>query len=419
MRSNETTTVAVIGAGIVGLCTAYALRQAGYRVALYDPNPPGSQCSSGNAGAISSGSIAPLAMHGVLKNAVSMVLDSTSPLYVPAHYWWKAAPWFIRFIRAAKPERVARIAAALSRLLTGSVQSHVQLAHAIGHPDLIRQTGHLHLYPNETSYQKDLASWDLKISHGLRADKVDRAAILELEPGIGPNYTTGVFLPEEGWIGEPLDYALAIAQALANMGAHFETARVSAMIQTDRGWKLSDGAGQWHADRVVVCAGAWSRPLLAAQGFDVPLESQRGYHQRIADANPGMQRVVVLADRKVFMTPTGDGGLRVAGTVEFGGADAPPSRKRAGLLVDHARACFPSLPASGYSSWMGVRPCLPDSMPVIGPVPDHPGLWCAFGHGHLGLTGSVHTGQLIVRAMAGQASKDELAPFDIRRFSQA
>ncbi len=419
MRPNETTIVAIVGAGIVGLCTAYALRQAGYRVVVYDPNPPGSQCSSGNAGAISSGSIAPLAMPGVLKNAVSMLLDSTSPLYVPAHYWLKAAPWFFRFIRAARPERVAHIASALNGLLSGSVQSHAQLARAIGRPELIQLTGQLHLYPNESSYRKDLASWNLKTSHGVKADKIDRAAILELEPAIGPNYTTGVFLPDEGWISEPQAYAQAIAQALLSMDVRFETARIRSMARMDEGWTLSDGAGRWSADRVVICAGAWSRPLLAAQGVDVPLESQRGYHQRIPDANPGMRRVVVLADRKVFMTPTGDGGLRMAGTVEFGGNDAPPSEQRAKLLVDHARACFPSLPADGYASWMGLRPCMPDSLPIIGPVPDRPGLWCAFGHGHLGLTGSVNTGHLIARAMAGQATTQELSPFAIRRFSLA
>jgi glycine/D-amino acid oxidase-like deaminating enzyme len=415
MRSNENTNIAIIGAGIVGLCTAYSLRQAGYRVTLYDFNLPGSQCSSGNAGALSSRSIAPLAMPGVLKDSISMLLDSSSPLYVPTHYWLKAAPWFLRFIAAARPERVAQIASALDRLLAGSVEAHAQLAKAIGRPDLVRASGQLHLYPNEPAYLKDLGSWDLKTRHGLRAERVDRKGILELEPEMGPDYTTGVFLPDEGWVGEPLVYAQAIAQSLQNMGVAFQTARIANLSQENQKWTLSDRTSHWQADRVVVCAGAWSRPLLAAQGHDVPLESQRGYHLQIPDPKVHLQRVVVLADRKVFMTPM-DSGLRIAGTVEFGGNDSPPNQQRAMLLAEHARAGFPTLSIRSPASWMGSRPCLPDSMPVIGPIPDRPGLWCAFGHGHLGLTGSVNTGQLIARSMAGQATNDELAPFSIQRF---
>ena len=415
MHQHEKADVAVVGAGLVGLCTAYALRRAGHRVAVFDPNAPGSQCSSGNAGALSSRSVAPLAMPGVLKTALSMLLDPSSALHVPFHYWLEAAPWMAAFVRAAKPGRVHAIADALDGLLAGAVQAHAQLAAEVGCADIVRRTGQLHLYPDQRAYAKDATSWQLKADHGLRIVSVDDQDIRDLEPAVGPDYRMGVFLPDEGWMSDPVRYSAAIVKALRAMDTPFFEARIDALRQEDGHWVLNAGDSRWHSTKVVVAAGAWSRALLKQQGLDVPLESQRGYHLHIERPSVELSRVVVLADRKLFITPM-DSGLRMAGTVEFAGLDRPPNVRRAMLLGKHARAGFPALAIENPGVWMGHRPCLPDSLPVLGAVPEHPGLWCAFGHGHLGLTGSVNTGRLIARAMAGQAHEHELAPFSIGRF---
>jgi glycine/D-amino acid oxidase-like deaminating enzyme len=400
---------------VVGLCVAYSLRRAGHRVAVFDPNPPGSQCSSGNAGALSSRSVVPLAMPGVLKNAFSMLLDANGPLHVPMRYWWQAAPWMVQFVRAAEPAEVKHIAGALDRLLAGAVQSHEELARELGCADLVRRTGQLHLYPSSRALDKDAYSWSMKHAAGLRIERVAESDIALLEPEVGPSYRTGVFLPDEGWMADPLRHARAIAGALAAMDVGVTQAAITSMRRQDGGWVVSDGSRQWRASRVVVCAGIWSRPLLAAQGHDVPLESQRGYHLNIEQPGVALRRTVVLADRKVFMTPMATG-LRIAGTVEFGGVARAPNWRRARLLGEHARAGVPALTLAEPTMWMGHRPCLPDSLPVLGPVPGRDGLWCAFGHGHLGLTGSVNTGRLIARAIGGQADRAELAAFAVDRF---
>lgn len=415
MPSDQRDTVLVIGAGIIGLCVAHALRGAGFQVTILDDQPPGSQCSFGNAGALSSGSVAPLAMPGILKTAGSMLLDANSPLHIPFHYWLRAAPWLLRFAASARPQRVREIADALAGLLSGSVAAHQSLAHTVGCPDIVRQTGQLHLYPNEQALAKDHASWELKRAHGLRMEEVGQHEIHALEPSVSTGYRVGIHLPDEGWLTSPDRYTRSIASALRATDVAFEAARVTRLARTNQGWQASDGSRRWEAAHAVICAGIGSRALLAQVGPDVPLESQRGYHVQAPESGVTLSRVVVLADKKVFMTPM-EGGLRIAGTVEFAGLHHPPSPRRALLLERQAHTGLDGLSTNGFTTWTGHRPCLPDSLPVLGPVRGQAGLWCAFGHGHLGMTGSANTAALITRAITDRIGSDELAPFAPERF---
>lgn len=409
-------TVIVIGAGIVGLCAAYYARKAGFDVQLIDPEEPGSQCSFGNAGAISSGSVAPLAMPGVLNSAFGMLLDSTGPLHLPVSYLLAAAPWLLKFVAAAKPQRVAEIASALHRLLNNAGQMHAELAQEIGCARLLQHSGQLHLYPDRAALQKDMAGWDLKRQFGLPMIEVGGAEIRKMEPAVSSQYDCGYFLPDQNWVAEPFLYTSAIATALRQQGVGFIRDKVVRLASEANGeWTVHTSSGQHRAHHVVVAAGAWSAQLLRPLGVKIPLESQRGYHAQFTNPTVNVSRTVVLADRKVFITPM-ESGLRAAGTVEFGGLKRPPNTQRASLLAAHAKAGLPDLDVSTPTTWMGHRPCLPDSMPVIGQTPGHPGLWCAFGHGHLGVTGSVHTGRLIADAIGGQPDTAMLAPFSAARF---
>src|SRR5690606_12089517 len=224
--SMQNNSVAIIGAGIVGLCTAHFLRQSGRQVTVFDAQAPGSQCSFGNAGALSEGSVAPLAMPGVIRQAASMLLDSTSALHVPLGYLLPAMPWFVRFIAASRPARVRQIAAALHGLLAGSVRHHTELASAIGCAHLIKTSGQLHLYPDAGSRDKDKASWQLKADFGMAMQPVDRAAIAELEPAVSNTYRCGWFLPDEGWVSGPFQYSQALARANSDQGVAFVNADI-------------------------------------------------------------------------------------------------------------------------------------------------------------------------------------------------
>jgi glycine/D-amino acid oxidase-like deaminating enzyme len=408
--------VVVVGAGIIGVCTAWHLLRRGADVTLIDRDEPGRGCSYGNAGAVSFGSVAPLAMPGVMRDALSMLLDPAAPLRIPLPYLPKAAPWLWRFVRASQPEVVRRLSNVLSTLLANSMEKHLDMLSEIGASELVRRAGQLHLYPDEKWLAKDTMSWALRREHGLRVERLAREDILALEPEIGPSYTVGMFTPDQGMSINPYRQVTVIAADFARHGGRIVRDRVAAIeVGADHVRAVRGENASYPCDHAVICAGAWSTHLLADLGYAIPLESQRGYHVTISAPGISVARTVVAADRKVFLTPMEDG-LRVAGTVEFGGLERSPSRKRAEFLVHDLSRVFPRahVPAD-WSFWMGHRPCLPDSLPVMGRSRHH-GLWLNFGHGHLGLTMSATSGDILARAICNEPSNIDLAPFSFKRF---
>ncbi|MBV9891318.1 MAG: FAD-dependent oxidoreductase [Rhizobacter sp.] len=393
--------VAVVGAGIVGSCIALALQKRGAAVTLVDRDEPGRGCSYGNSGAISTASVAPLAMPGVLSSVPAMLLDADGPLHLPWSYLPRALPWLARFVASARPETVARSAARLANVHAGAIERHEALTREVGVPELFLRRGHLHLYRDETSFEKDAAAWQLRERHGVRFERLDRHGVLALEPRIPERYRVGVFLADQATILNPYRYVKAIAAAFVQRGGEIERGTVERLVPTSGGWKLSGAPArieQRSFAHVVVAAGAWSRRLLDPLGMALPLESQRGYHVQFDGARDVVSRTVVLTDRKVFATPMEEG-LRVGGTVEIGGLDRPADMRRAELLRRIATETFAGLEGLAATQWMGHRPCMPDSIPVVGQAPGKPGLWLAIGHGHLGLTDSVNSAERIAEAM--------------------
>lgn len=397
--------IAVVGAGVVGAATALRLRQRGADVVLIDRDTPGSGCSAGNSGAISPGSVAPLALPGVLASVPGMLLDSESPLYLPFAYLPRALPWLARFVASARPARVAEAARRLDALHRGAIEMHEQMAREIGVPELFLRRGHLHVYPDEAALAKDATGWRMRAEYGYRCERLDRAGIAALEPGLASSYRVGMYMADHATILNPRRYVQAMAQAFVAAGGVLEQADIAALRPRGDGWTLEGPqvpVAAAHFDHVVVAAGAWSRALLDPLGLALPLESQRGYHVQFTGGSGTVSRTVVLADRKVFVTPMEEG-LRVGGTVEIGGLAAPPDPRRAQVLERIARSCFAGLDGLPTRTWMGHRPCMADSVPVVGPAPGRSGLWLAVGHGHLGLTDSLPTARRIADGILGSA----------------
>jgi D-amino-acid dehydrogenase len=407
--------IVVVGGGIVGLCVAWHLAWRGLKPTVIEARRPHA-AYTGNAGAISHGSVAPLAMPGVLRQVPKMLTDREGALHIPARYWLRAAPWLLRFVASARPSQVEAAAAAMAALLFGALERHREILEEEDALDLIKQEGQLYIYRSREQMAKDEPALALRRRHGQRMEVLDRAALVALEPEVSDAYTVGLFLPDHGSSVNPARFARVVADGVRRMGGTIREAEVRSLrTEGRRVTGVVTDEGDVDADRVVLAAGAWSARLLAPLGIKVPLETQRGYHMMLPDAGVRIGRVISPYDRKVFISPMEEG-LRVAGTVEFGGLDAPPNEARAQLLLKDLRAVFPHARLEGAASWMGHRPCLPDSLPVMGPVKAWDGLWCAFGHGHLGLTGSAPTGALVASALAGERPNFDFTPFALERF---
>src|SRR5262245_26671617 len=418
LNRNGRDAVVVVGAGIVGVCTAWHLLRRGSSVPRIVRDAPGRGCSYGNAGAVGPGSIVPLATPGIMRDALRMLLNPAAPLRIPVSYLPKAAPWLRWFVGASKPEEVRRISNVLATLLAHSIEMHSEILSEIGAPEIVRRTGLLCLYPDERALAKDAMAWTLRRDHGLRVEQIARADILALEPEIGPDYTIGMFMPEQGMSTNPYRQVTAIASDFAKRGGRITRDRVVAIeVENDCVRAVRGENASYACDHAVICAGVWSTQLLASLGYALPLESQRGYHVTIASPGIEVSRCVTATDRKVFLTPMEDG-LRVAGTVEFGGLTRAPTRKRAEFLVRDLSRVFPRAQVPpDWSFWMGHRPCFPDSLPVMGPS-RHRGLWLNFGHGHLGLTMSATSGDILARVICGEPSNFDLGPLSFERFGR-
>jgi len=408
--------VTIIGAGVVGMATASCLRRDGHDVTVVDMRPPGEYCSSGNAGILSPGSCVPFGMPGNLKKVPQWLLDSLGPLTIRPGYFLRALPWLLRFQAASGINRIDPIADALRALLKQTLDAWAPLAQWAGVPDIIRRTGYLVVYESEQAFRGDALAWKIRRDRGVVCTDLDAARIRELEPALRGIYARGVFLPEQGFVANPLRLTQALAAQFQRDGGKILQRKVLD-IETGAGSPsaLLTDAGRLPVATLVICAGVHSNEFSTTLGSRVPLESQRGYHVHFENPAVTLRRPVMSGEGKFFATPM-ETGLRVAGAVEFAGTEAAPNYARADALGVHAARMLPGLVASNVTQWMGHRPCMPDSLPVIGPSPRFANVYFAFGHGHVGLCGGAPTARIIADLVAGRTPNIDIAPFRVNRF---
>ena len=407
----------IVGAGVVGLCCASHLQQREYRVTLVDPRPPGEYCSRGNAGCFSRASCVPLGLPGLWKDVPGWLLDPTGPLHIPLRYGLRIAPWLWRFQRASSMARVNRIADALHALLTVTLDKWRPLAARAGVPELIVQNGYAFAYESAAAFERDALGRDIRRSRGVAIEVLTGPDIAAFDPALSPRLSHLVVLPEQGHCPNPLRLSRALAARLREGGAQFVTGSVNGFDIVDgRVTRVLADAGPVAADAVVVAAGAHAKPLATQLGNDVPLETERGYHAMLAHPGIAPRIPVASGEGKYFVTPMEEG-LRIAGTVELAGLDAPPDYRRADMLVDKAKRLLPGLAAANVERWMGHRPSLPDSLPVIGRSQRAANAFLAFGHGHVGLTAAAPTGEIVADLVQGRTPFMDVSAFSAARFS--
>jgi D-amino-acid dehydrogenase len=408
--------IAVVGTGIVGVCSAAWLQRDGHRVTFIDPLPPGEACSFGNAGSLSPSACLPVGMPGMWKKVPGWLTDPLGPLTVRWSYLPTALPWLLRFLHHSSPQEVTRIATAMRGLLAPIFDAYRPLVEHAGVNDLVRRSGCLYVYSSREIARQWQWGMDLRRSLGVELKDVEEDELVSLEPDLKGKFRFGLLAPENGSTIDPSALVKAIHAQCVKDGAESVSDTAVGFEFIDGGIKAVKAKSQTYpCDAVVIAAGAWSKPLAAQLGASIPLETQRGYHVTVKSTNLQLRHTVMAVEHNLMINPMRMG-LRLAGTVEFAGLEAPPRYERATALLQKGRDLFPHLDTSVTSEWMGHRPCLPDSLPVIGRAPGAANAWLAFGHGHVGMCAGATTGREIANLVAGRPAQVDLSAFAANRF---
>lgn len=412
--------VAVIGCGMVGVMTARYLQRAGHSVTLVDPREPGEGASFGNAGCFNPSSVVPIAGPDTFKQVPGYLADPLGPLSIRWRYALPILPWLIRYGLAGTPGRIAAQADALHALLAPSLEALMPVVADAGAQHLVRRDGILIVYRTARSVESDARNWAIRRAHGIEWEDLDAAALHDFDPNLSLDVKFGKYVPGNGHTVNPGALVKAIAASVQAAGGvllravardfRFAGNRLEAVV-TD--------AGEVAAEVAVIAAGAHSKPLAAAAGDRVPLETERGYHVVIGD--PAVQPRVPTTDSEAKMVATPmEMGVRVAGTVELAGLELPPDWRRADILRKRIGGLYPALAESAahgdVTRWMGHRPSLPDSLPVLGRSRRSPDVIHAFGHQHVGMTAAPFTAVVVAELVSGRPSPIDLAPYRPSRF---
>ncbi|SMQ23086.1 D-amino-acid dehydrogenase [Pseudomonas helmanticensis] len=416
---NNAHDIAVVGAGIIGVSCALRLARQGLRVVVIDQQQPGHGASFGNAGHLATEQVFPIADVSILKRLPAMLMDPMGPLRLDWKYLPRALPWFTRLLLNLRSEPFGKTVAGLRALNESSLAAWQRLLADISRPDLLKVDGSLLVFEKPESRQAIAALQTRLHQQQVPVDFWQAAAVHETAPQLSERIQGGLFFPRTGHFIDPYRVVTELVEAAKASGVSFVKQQVQGGYVQEHGVSLITGSGGFKARRVLIACGAHSAKLIAAlTGKKVPLDTERGYHLMLPHEHNRLPFPVTSLERKFIMTPMSEG-LRLAGTVEFAGLQKPPSMERAWQLHRLSQGLFrKDLSADNATPWMGFRPSLPDSLPVIDQVCDGKVL-LAFGHQHLGLTQAAVTAEMIVQMASPRSQPDDLPdhkPYTLDRF---
>ncbi|MBR8656864.1 FAD-binding oxidoreductase [Achromobacter sp. Marseille-Q0513] len=412
MKKND---VIVLGAGIVGVSVALHLAARGRAVTLVDRRGPGEETSYGNAGLIERASVIPYAFPRDLRSLLRYALNNRPDVRYHPGFLPRVAPWLARYWWHSAPSRLARAAQAMLPLIERSVVEHDALKDEAGIAGLFRRTGWIDGARSQAGLDQAAAEAASLSSYGLKHQVLDRQALAALEPALSERMVGAVHWLDPVNVSDPGAVTRGYAALLQRRGGVFANGDARSLRQDGGGWRVDTADGPLRAREAVVALGPWSTDVLGPLGYRVPMAVKRGYHQHFAlERGAALTRPVADIDNGFVMTPM-TLGLRLTTGAEFASRDAPPTPVQIGRVRALAEQLVPLGAAVEAQPWMGCRPCMPDMRPVIGPAPNHPGLWLSFGHAHHGFTLGPVTGRLLASLITGEAPDVDPAPYALRR----
>ncbi len=406
----------VLGAGIVGTSVALHLARRGLAVALIDRAGPGEQTSFGNAGIIEGNTVFPPAFPSDWRALARIALKRATEANYHLSFLPKVAPWLIAFRAASRPRRLVENAHVIRPLFGSAVREHEALMKEAGATHYLRKTGWLKVYRREATFAGLRREFEVAAELGLPLTPLDTAGAQALEPSLNPVFKRAVFWPEAASVSNPYGVTRAFLARFAALGGVTVNGDARSLHRKGSRWRVETDEGGVDAPEVVVALGPWAPDLLAQFGLRLPMAVKRGYHRHFtAQGNAALARPILDAEAGYLITPM-EMGIRMTTGAEFAARDAAPTPVQFDRIMPRARELFPLGARADDSTWMGCRPCLPDSRPVIGRAPGVDGLWLAIGHAHWGLTLGPATGRLIAEMMGGEPPYIDPAPYRAERF---
>jgi len=404
--------VAVVGAGIIGVCIAYFLKKNGHQVTLFDSSNPGTQTSFGNAGLFASHECVTVNSPELWKNLPSILLSKNSPLVIDWLYVFTHLPWAIRFLRNCTLEKADHIAKSLSDFSSHAELAYEEIFNEVDVSQIIVHKEPIFLYESKELFEKNQHAFNLRKKYNVQFDIINKEEIAKMEPFLAPIYYKGMILKGERFTKSPLQITLKIFDDFINNGGHFVLSKIDSIVRKNNLLFLKYKKQEYQFDKIVVAAGAWSNVLAKTIGDNFPLDTERGYHVIFENNNNLLTHPVGWAKTGFYMTPMEDG-IRAAGTVEIAGLKKPMNKNILNMIENTARVILPKL-GKVKSRWMGFRPTLPDSLPVIGESQKCKNVYYAFGHQHLGLSLAAVTGKVMQSLVGNQPTNiniDSLSPY--------
>ncbi len=412
----KTEHIIIIGAGIVGAATALWLKRAGHQVTLIDKGEPGMGASFGNGCLLASCAMVPVTTPGLISKGAKYLFDPNFPLFMRWGYTPKLLPWLMKYLSFANDADTRRIAKSLTHIVGDSVEQHQALTQGTPAAKWIKESDYNFAYKDRAAFEADAYVWELRREAGFIPELIEGPAVQEHEPILGKNTSLLAVNKNHGFILNPANYVKDLVKLLVEMGGTFIQAEVKdfdlsggqvSAVDTDK--------GRFTCDKAVISAGIWSKPLMEKLGLKVPMEAERGYHILFKSPNITPRFPMMVAAGKFVATPM-DQGLRCAGVVEFGGLDETPSKAPLALLRRTVAETFPQMQAAEEEEWLGFRPAPTDSLPLIGELGSS-GVYTAFGHQHIGLTGGAKTGRMVASLISGQPMNLDMRPYQPDRFA--
>jgi len=407
--------VGIVGAGIQGISNALFLQKKGFNVTIFDRDEPGSPAASyGNAGHFSPYASVPINRPDILTDIPAMLLSSTGPLALKWNYVPKMIPWFLQFLRNCSTKKMMHTAKNMHQLLDLALPAYDELFDEIDLGGLVEKKGILYIWNDQSLKSREL---EIKVRNELGVDQevLTTKEIHDLEPNIKPIYHGGVYYQYGRHARNPKKILLKLFDLFLKKGGKFLKLNIKDITFDEEKPIIKSETQSFIFDKIVIACGSFSKKLTDNLDEKIPLDTERGYHIHFKDCDHLLSRPVIFQNRGFGITPM-EQGLRVVGTVEFGGLDNPLSKSRVKNLINNAKYMLDNLPEH-EDEWLGFRPTLPDYLPVIGPSKKHKNVFYCFGHHHLGWTLGPISGKIISSMVAEENTNLNLKPYSSQRFN--